>query len=403
MAGVLDLNVDIGSGRLSGVADHPVASLNLSTHHPSTHGLIRLHLQLDDEIIVAARTEIGYMHRGAEKLLESRDYRQGLALTNRHDWLGAFSGELGYALAVESMLGLDVPERAQWLRTGVAELSRIISHLYFLDYFPVESVAATHEIDDTYPPGVSAMSLEDQTRAASHRERAQQLLEALTGGRVHPMYVQIGGLRQDVPAGWLTELTSFISITRAQFDHIAPYLDIDYITEQLRSMGVISNALAMAHGASGAVGRASGVDVDLRRDQPYAAYAELGDAVKVMTAEDGDVLSRLLLLRAQIQVSLDILERCVAKLDQLHGPINVALPKTLRAPEGIHYGWSETPLGIGGYLVVSHGEKTPWRVHMRTPSFAHAALLSDILVGEPIGNLAPIVGSLFVITGDADR
>jgi len=400
VAGVLDLIVDIGSGRLSGVAGHPVASLNLSTHHPSTHGLIRLHLQVDDGIIVAARTEIGYMHRGAEKLLESRDYRQGLALTNRHDWLGAFSGELGYALAVESMLGLDVPERAQWLRTVVAELSRIISHLYFLDYFPVESVVAADDVD---PHRANATSLQERAPLLPLRERAQQLLEALTGGRVHPMYVQVGGLRQDVPTGWLHDLASFITSVRDHADLIAPYLNVDSITARLRSTGVISKERALAHGASGAVGRASGVDADLRRDHPYAAYAELGDALKVITVEGGDVLSRLLLLRAQIVVSLDILERCVGVLENIDGPINVALPKTLRAPEGIHYGWSETPLGIGGYLVVSHGEKTPWRVHMRTPSFAHAALLGDIVVGEPIGNLAPIVGSLFVITGDADR
>lgn len=361
---------------------------------------MRLHLQMQGDEIVNAQTEIGYMHRGAEKLLESRDYRQGLALTNRHDWLGAFSGELGYALAVESMLGLDVPERAQWLRTLVAELTRTISHLYFLDHFPVESVTTAQNIDDNR---VDQSLANGQVAAPPPREQAQQLLEALTGGRVHPMYVQIGGLRQDVPDGWLDSLRSFTRLLRAQSDHIAPYLDSEVVAERLRGMGVITGDLARAFGASGAVGRASGVDVDLRRDQPYAAYGDLSEFMPVTTAQEGDVFSRLILLRDQIRVSLDLLDRCAEKLSILDGPINVSLPKTLRAPEGIHYGWSETPLGIGGYLVVSHGEKTPWRVSMRTPSFAHASLLSEILVGEQIGNLAPIVSSLFLITGDADR
>ncbi len=385
MSGVTELIVDIGSSALADDSDVMFARLDLHPHHPSTHGLIRLHLSISDDEITAASTDIGYMHRGVEKLLESRDYRQGIALANRHDWLGAFSGELGYALALESMLGLDVPPRAQWLRTLVAELTRVISHSFFLDYFP-------------YPDGPTSDS-----GVHRHRERAQTLVEMLTGGRVHPMYVQVGGLRQDTPTGWLTAVQEFVADVRADFGSVAPYLDSDQFTQRFSGVGVISHDLAVAYGASGAVGRASGINVDLRRDAPYAAYGELGDQLKVVTAFAGDMVSRLAIMRDQLAVALDIIETCADTLADTAGPINVPLPKTLRAPEGLHYGWSETPLGIGGYLVVSQGERTPWRVKLRTPSFAHVNLLSEILVGERVGNLGPILGSLFIITGDSDR
>jgi len=393
----MKLIVDIGSGALSDGADVPVATLDLSGHHPSAHGLIRLHLEVDDDVIVSSTTDIGYMHRGAEKLLESRDYRQGLALANRHDWLGAFSGELGYAIAVEAMLGLDVPERAQWLRTLVAELTRIISHLHFLDHFPFGG------IDDSGSDAGSADARLPTHSSPEHRERAQELLEALTGGRVHPMYAQIGGLREDVPPGWLDDMTSFVRSMREQAGLIAPYLDAETNRQRLSGLGIISSELINVHGASGPVARASGSDVDLRRDQPYAAYGELTDVMRVVTSNDSDVLARLTVIREQVSVSVDLIEACVERLRKLEGPINVTLPKTLRAPEGIHYGWTETPLGIGGYLVASQGEKTPWRVKLRTPSFAHTALLSDVLVGESTANLALIIGSLFLVTGDTDR
>ena len=385
MSGVTELIVDIGSATLADESDVILARLDLDPHHPTTHGLIRLRLGISDDDIVAASTEIGFMHRGVEKLLESRDYRQGLALTNRHDWLGAFSGELGYALALETMLGLDVPPRAQWLRTLVAELTRIISHLYFLDYFPDPQRTASNVV------------------VGNHRERAQTLVEMLTGGRVHPMYVQVGGLRQDTPPNWLGQVEAFVANLRADIGSVAPYLDSAAFIDQFTGIGVIPNDLAVAHGASGAVGRASGIDVDLRRDAPYGAYGELTDELRVITASAGDVVARLGIVREQVCVALDIITTCATKLADIDGPINVPLPKTLRVPEGIHYGWSETPLGIGGYLVVSQGERTPWRVKLRTPSFAHVNLLGEILVGEKIGNLGPILSSLFIVTGDSDR
>ena len=393
----MKLIVDIGAGALSDGADAPVATLNLSGHHPSAHGLIRLHLDIEDNVIVGSTTDIGYMHRGAEKLLESRDYRQGLALSNRHDWLGAFCGELGYAMAVEAMLGLDVPERAQWLRTLVAELTRIISHLHFLDHFPVGA------IDNTAKADAPASALTPTYSSPGQRERAQQLLEALTGGRVHPMYAQIGGLREDVPAGWLDDMTSFVSAMRDQAANIAPYLNSETTRRRLSGLGIIDSELVSTHGGSGPIARAAGIDVDLRRDQPYAAYGELTDVMRVVTAQDCDVLARLTVIREQVSVSVDLIEACIERLQILTGPINVTLPKTLRAPEGIHYGWTETPLGIGGYLVASQGEKTPWRVKLRTPSFAHTAMLSEVLIGQSTADLAPIIGSLFLVTGDIDR
>ena len=393
----MKLIVDVGSGALGHANDVPVATLNLSSHHPSAHGLIRLHLDIEDNVVVEATPEIGYMHRGAEKLLESRDYRQGLALANRHDWLGAFCGELGYAIAVEAMLGLDVPERAQWLRTLVAELTRIISHLHFLDHFPVEAVSDSLDVHE------QAQTEAVSVHGVSHREQAQHYLEVLTGGRVHPMYAQIGGLREDAPEGWLDDMARFVNTMREQDDHIAPYLTCEPLTHTLRAMGVLNRELVTTHGGSGPVARAAGIDIDLRRDQPYAAYGDLRETIRVIGYEESDVLARLMVIREQIPVSLDLIDSCIERLRALDGPINVALPKTLRAPEGLHYGWTETPLGIGGYLVASHGERTPWRVKLRTPSLAHVALLGPALIGYPTQAIAPIVSSLFLVTGDMDR
>ena len=172
---------------------------------------------------------------------------------------------------------------------------------------------------------------------------------------------------------------------------------------RLQGVGRIAPNTALNYGASGPIARATGIDVDLRRDPPYAAYAELGQVLRVVTATDGDVLARLTLLREQVAVSLDIIDACIVQLAELSGPINVPLPKTLRAPEGIHYGWTETALGVSGYLVVSQGERMPWRVKLRTPSFAHLAVMSEVLVGQSVRDIAPIVASLFFVTGDSDR
>ena len=339
--------------------------LELGPHHPSTHGSIRVRLDLDGDVVVAAEPLIGALHRGAEKLFEVRDYRQVLVLANRHDWLAAFNNEVGVALAVEDLLGLEVPARATWLRTLMCELNRVLSHLMFLGHLDVGFVRL--------------------------REPLQHVMEVATGGRLHFVATRIGGLLEDVPAGWPAAVTVAVEQVRAALP--APDLS------SYDGVGVLSRADALAHGVSGPVGRASGVEVDLRRDDAYLSYGLLD--VPLVTRTAGDAASRFACLIEQVQVSLDLV---LASLDVLpEGPVNVKLPKNLRAPEGSTYRWTENPSGIAGYLLVSRGAVTPWRLAMRTASFNNVSALPAVLPGCRVQDVPAVLASFFFVVGDLDR
>ena len=383
--------ITLGVGSVApGVVDAdgtPDVPVDLGPQHPSAHGLLRLRLVLDGDVIVSADPVVGAMHRGAEKLFEVRDYRQVLVLANRHDWLSAFSNELGVALAVERMVGIDVPGRATWARTLLAELNRVLSHLAFLGSFPQNGP----------PVGYYAF---DQ------REAVQRVMEEACGGRMHYMAVQVGGLRQELPDGWLGRVLQAIDVVRAGLEPFETLMGDPAFRGRTRGIGVLDRDTALAHGVSGPVARASGLDLDLRRDEPYLAYAELARAgvLRVVTREEGDVLARLEVLLEQVRVSTDLARACVERLQDIEpGPIAVRLPKVLRAPEGHTYTWTEGPLGLSGYLLVSRGEKTPWRLKMRTPSFAHVAALADVLPGQRLGDDVSILASMAYVVGDVDR
>jgi NADH-quinone oxidoreductase subunit D len=363
--------------------------LNIGPQHPAAHGVLRLALTLDGDRIVRAVPIVGYMHRGAEKLFEARDYRQILVLANRHDWLSAFSNELGVVLAVERMLGIEVPELATWTRTLLAELNRVLSHLTFLGGFP-------YGVDN----GSSASS------AFSAREVVQAVMEEISGGRMHYMFNQVGGVKLDLPVGWLPRVDSAVERVRAAVAaDLAPLVQDDVVRHRTRGIGVLARDVAEAYGVSGPIARASGLDFDLRRDQPYLAYGALpGDVMRVVTRADGDCLARLECLLDQVMVSLDVARQCAAVLDRLGpGPVNVRLPKAVRAPEGETYAWTENPLGINGYYLVSRGERTPWRLKLRTASFNNVQVLSRLLTGTPLGDLVPTLASMFFVIGDVDK
>jgi NADH-quinone oxidoreductase subunit D len=364
--------------------------LNIGPQHPATHGVLRLTLTLDGERIVRADPVIGYMHRGAEKLFEARDYRQILVLANRHDWLSSFSNELGVVLAVERMLGMEVPVRAVWARTLLAELNRVLNHLMFLGSYPIELGAITPIF-----------------YAFREREVLQAVMEELTGGRMHYMFNRVGGLKDDLPAGWLDRARGAVQLVRERVRR-----DIDALVRgneifraRTKGVGVLDRALVEAYGVSGPIARASGVDMDLRRDEPYLAYAELpADLLRVVTRSEGDALARFECLLDQVYVSLDIADHCLDVLSDLPvGPINVRLPKVVKAPEGATYAWTENPLGINGYYLVSRGDKTPWRMKLRTASFNNVQVLSRILPGTLIPDMVSILGSMFFVVGDVDK
>jgi NADH-quinone oxidoreductase subunit D len=365
--------------------------LNIGPQHPATHGVLRLRLTLDGERIVTCEPVIGYMHRGAEKLFEVRDYRQIIMLANRHDWLSAFSSELGVVLAVERMLGMEVPVRAVWVRMLLAELNRVLNHLMFLGSYPLEVGAITPVF-----------------YAFRERETLQQVMEEIAGGRMHYMFNRVGGLKEDLPAGWLDRAAAAVAAVRRRLPELENLVfGNEIFAARTRGVGVVSPELVHAYGVSGPIARASGVDVDLRRDEPYLAYDELfgpDGPGRVVTRTEGDCFARFCVLRDQVHVSLDLAEACIDRLRSLAaGPVNVRLPKILKAPEGSTYAWTENPLGLNGYYLVSRGEKTPWRMKLRSASFNNIAVLPELVPGCVVADLVAILGSMFFVVGDIDK
>ncbi|KAB2351107.1 NADH-quinone oxidoreductase subunit D [Actinomadura rudentiformis] len=361
-------------------------TLNIGPQHPSTHGVLRLRLTLDGERISSAEPIIGYMHRGAEKLFEVRDFRQIIVLANRHDWLSAFSNELGVVLAVERMLGMEVPDRATWARTLLAELNRVLNHLMFLGSYPLEVGAITPIF-----------------YAFREREHLQRVMEEISGGRMHYMFNRVGGLKEDLPAGWTHRAREAVRDVRSRMSEISDLImGNEIFRARTRGVGVLTEEQILQYGVSGPIARASGVDFDLRRDEPYLAYGDLD--VRVVTRTEGDCLARFECLLDQVYASLDLADACLDRLGELPpGPINQRLPKVLKVPEGHTYAWTENPLGLNGYYLVSHGEKTPWRMKLRSASFNNIQVLSELLPGTLIADMIAILGSMFFVVGDIDK
>jgi NADH-quinone oxidoreductase subunit D len=365
--------------------------LNIGPQHPSTHGVLRLRLTLDGERIAAAEPIVGYMHRGAEKLFEVRDYRQIIVLANRHDWLSAFANELGVVIAVERMLGMEVPERAVWARTLLAELNRVLNHLMFLGSYPLEIGAITPIF-----------------YSFREREEIQRVMEEISGGRMHFMFNRVGGLKDDLPAGWLGRVRRAVAVVRSRMPDIDNLImGNEIFRARTRGVGVLSTEHIHQYGVSGPIARGSGVDFDLRRDDPYLAYGELFGGAgpgRVVTRETGDCLSRFEVLLEQVHVSLDLADACAERLMELpRGPINLRLPKVLKAPEGHTYAWTENPLGINGYYLVSRGEKTPWRLKLRSASYNNIQVLVELLPGCLVADMIAVLGSMFFVVGDIDK
>lgn len=333
----------------------------LPSGHPGGHGQLQLRLLRDPEGLTVAWCEpvLGAMHRGAEKLLESRDYRSALMLADRHDWLSAFGSELGLAQTVESLLGLQVPERAVWLRTALAELNRITHHRIWLGA-------------DVGP--------------------GPDLMERFSGGRIHPMIVRYGGLAANAGADWLADLDAFAAAAESE-------PAADRTAAPRPGLAVLDRADALAAGASGPVLRASGVDQDLRRDAPYAAYGEM--EFDVVTAHAGDAAARYEVLIEEIVQSARIIRQVVAGLPE--GPVSVQLPKVLRPARGVRYGRTENPTGVNGWYLESRAERTPYRLKVRSASFGNARATTYALPGTPIDDLATALASFLLVPGDMDR
>jgi NADH-quinone oxidoreductase subunit D len=273
-----------------------------------------------------------------------------------------------------------------WVRTLLAEMNRVLNHLMFLGSYPIELGAITPIF-----------------YAFRERETLQAAMEEVSGGRMHYMFNRVGGLKEELPLGWTGRARRAVDEVR----HRLPDLENLIVGNEIfrartRGVGILAPELVHAYGVSGPVARASGVDLDLRRDEPYLGYGELD--VPVVTRTEGDCLARFECLLAQAYVSLDLADACLDRLAALPpGPINTRLPKVLKVPEGATYAWTENPLGINGYYLVSRGEKTPWRLKLRSASYNNIQVLTELLPGTLIADMVAILGSLFFVVGDIDK
>ena len=395
------------SGRETPSGDRTLV-LNMGPQHPSTHGVLRLVLEIDGETIVRLKPVIGYLHTGIEKTCEAKFYQQVVPLTDRIDYLCPLTNNLAYCLAVEKLLGLEIPPKAQWMRVLMNELSRINSHLVWL---------GTHAMD----LGAFTVFL----YCFREREDVLRFFEMVSGQRMMTSYFRIGGLALEPPLGFFEKVKKFADRFRGNIDEYEGLLTGNPIF-MMRTKGVarLSAEDAIALGACGPTLRGSGVDIDLRRDAPYTGYENFKFNVPVRT--EGDVFARYLCRVQELRESIGIVEQALAGMPE--GPIKADAPKVVlpdrekmktqmealiyhfkiitegfTVPAGEVYQAIESPRGEMGYYVVSDGTAKPYRVHMRGPSFANLQVLAKMCEGGLIADVVAAIGSLDVILGDIDR
>lgn len=358
--------------------------LNLGPQHPATHGTLRLVVRLDGERVIAADPVIGYMHRGYEKLTEFRSYPQITTLINRIDWLSSFANEVPFVHAAEQLMGIEAPPRAEWIRTALTELSRIATFLLFLGEM-----------------GLQVGALTPAFYGFRDREYALNLIEAATGGRFHPNFNRIGGLKDDLPWGWVNETRQAMKKVLDSCDEFEDLVAGNPIFEQrTRSIGIIPGDLGASYGVSGSNLRAAGVDWDLRRDgEPYLAYRELD--WKVWTHPDGDSFARYWVRLQETRESARMVLQLIDGLPS--GPVMAKVPRVIKVPAGEAWVNTENPLGEMGYYVVSKGATGPFRVKIRSASFSNVSILSWLLRGAYVPDVVTILASLYFILGDIDR
>ena len=358
--------------------------LNIGPQHPATHGTLRIVVRLDGERVIAADPVIGYMHRGYEKLTEYRTYPQITTLINRIDWLSSFANEVPFIAGAEMLMGIEAPKRALYIRTILTELSRIATFLLFLGEMGLQVGAIT--------PAFYGFR---------DREYVLNLIEAVTGGRFHPNFNRIGGLKDDLPWGWMSECRATMAKTLESCDEFENLVVGNPIFEKrTRSIGIIPAELGAAYGVSGSNIRASGVDWDLRRDgEPHLPYNELD--WKVWTHPDGDSFARYWV---RLQETRESARMVLQLLDQIpSGPIMAKVPRIIKVPEGEVWVNTENPLGEMGYYIVSKGATGPFRTKIRTASFSNVSILPWMLRGVYVPDIITILASLYFILGDIDR
>ena len=359
-------------------------TLNMGPQHPATHGTLRIVARLDGEQVISADPVMGYMHRGYEKLAEVRTYPQVTTLINRIDWLGSFANEVPFILAAEQLMDIEAPPRAQAIRTVLFELSRISNIVLFLGDMAVQLGALTPVFF-----------------AFRDREHVLNQIEAVTGGRFHPNFDRIGGLKDDLPKGWIAETKAVMEKMRKFCDEMEELVMGSQIFEaRTRGVGVIPPDVAMQYGLSGANARASGIDWDIRRDNNIGLSYDQVDW-KVWTHPDGDSFARFWVRMQETREATRIVDQLLDNLPK--GPVMAKVPRIIKVPAGEAYVATENPLGEMGYYIVSKGDLVPFRVKVRTASFNNVSITPWLLRGVYVPDIITILASLYFILGDIDR
>ena len=358
--------------------------LNMGPQHPSTHGVLRVVLKLDGERVVDADCVIGYVHRGIEKLCENRDWTQIILLTDRMDYVAAATNNLGYVEAVEKLMQVEVPRRALYLRTVLAELQRIASHCLWL---------GTHAMD------IGAMTV--LLYAFREREFVLDLFEEFCGARLTYNSMRVGGLPLDIPPGWDTKVLSFCDLMEGKLNEYETLLTNNRIwLQRTRNVGVISGEEATSLGLCGPPLRGSGVSRDLRKDEPNAAYSEFDFDVPLGT--HGDTYDRYLIRMDEFRESIRIIRQAVEGLPE--GPVMGKVPRLLKPPAGETYHAIESPKGELGYFLVSDGKSTnPYRFRVRPPSFCNLQGLKRLVKGHLVADVVALIGTIDIVLGEVDR
>ena len=359
-------------------------TLNLGPQHPATHGTLRIIVRLDGEQVVSAEPVMGYMHRGYEKLTEVRTYPQVTTLVNRIDWLGSFANEVPFILAAERLMEVEAPPRAQWIRTALFELSRIANVVLFLGDMAVQLGATTPVF-----------------YAFRDREFVLNQIESVTGGRFHPNFDRIGGVKDDLPKGWIQETKDVLARIHSFCDEMQDLVVGNEIFQtRTRGIGIIPADMGLAYGLSGANIRSSGVDWDLRRDGGVGLIHDQLDW-KVWTHPDGDSFSRYWVRLQEVRESCKMVGQILDGIPS--GPIMAKVPRIIKVPPGEAYVETENPLGIMGYYIISKGDLVPYRVKIRSASFNNVSITPWVLKGVYVPDVISILASLYFILGDIDR
>jgi len=382
--------------------------LSMGPQHPSTHGVLRLVLELDGETVVRSMYDIGYLHTGFEKSFEDKTYSQGITLTDRMDYLAPLSNNLGFCLAIEKLLDLEIPPRAQWIRVLLTELTRIQSHLVWL---------GTHAID------LGAMSV--MLYCFRERETILHIFEMVSGQRMMTSYFRVGGLALEPPLGWLKYVEKFVKTFPAHLEEYEGLLSKNPIwLKRTVGIGRLTGAEAIEWGLSGPSLRGSGVDWDIRKKEPYSSYEKFD--FKVPTRPEGDVYARYLVRLEEMRQSLRIVQQAMEGMPE--GPIKANAPHIVLpdresmktsiealiyhfkiVTEGFHppigevYQAIESPRGELGFYVVSDGSPKPFRCHVRAPSFANLQALPKMIEGRLIADVVACIGTIDIVLGEVDR